>query len=191
MRMKMRMRMMKTMAMTMATLALALAFAPALPAQTPDARPEDVASPETIIAAAYEAISRAPGESFDWDRFRSLYVPGALMIPNTEQSGGEFTVHTVEEFNDWVDAWYAENAPIGGEDDQGFVEEGIHSVTNRYGDVVQVMSTYVKRFHGSDQVLGRGINAFTLVFDGDRWWIASTAWDEENGAGPIPAEYLP
>lgn len=184
------MQMMKTKAM-MAMPALALVFAPALPAQSPDARPEDVASPEAIIAAAYEAISRAPGERFDWDRFRSLYVPGALMIPNTEQSGGEFTVHTVEEFNDWVDAWYAENAPIGGENDQGFVEEGIHSVTNRYGDVVQVMSTYHKRFFDSDEVLGRGINAFTLVFDGDRWWIVSTAWDEENGAGPIPAEYLP
>ncbi|HSM09224.1 MAG TPA: hypothetical protein VLA33_09440 [Gemmatimonadota bacterium] len=184
------MKMMKTK-MMVAMPAMALVFAPALPAQTPDARPEDVASPEAIIAAAYEAISRAPGERFDWDRFRSLYVPGALMIPNTEQSGGEFTVHTVEEFNDWVDAWYAENAPIGGENDQGFVEEGIHSVTNRYGDVVQVMSTYHKRLYDSDDVLGRGINAFTLVFDGERWWIASTAWDEENGAGPIPAEYLP
>lgn len=172
-------------------LLLALSVPHALPAQTPDARPEDVASPEAIVAAAYEAISRAPGENFDWDRFRSLHLPGALLIPNTEQSGGEFTVHTVEAFNDWVDAWYAENAPIGGENDQGFVEAGIHSVTNRYGDVVQLMSTYEKRLYDSDEVLGRGINAFTLVFDGDRWWIASVAWDEEDGAGPIPERYLP
>ncbi len=176
---------------TIGVLALALPFAPSLSAQNPDARPEDVASPEAIVAAAYEAISRAPGENFDWDRFRSLHVAEAVLIPNTEQSGGEFAVHTVEEFNAWVDAWYAENAPIGGENDQGFIEAGIHSVVNRYGDVVQVMSTYEKRFHGSDEVLGRGINAFTLVFHGDRWWIASVAWDEENGAGPIPERYLP
>jgi hypothetical protein len=31
----------------------------------------------------------------------------------------------------------------------------------------------------------------TLVFDGDRWWIVSIAWDEESGAGPIPSTFLP
>lgn len=184
--------MMKTMTkVAMAVPALALAFAPALPAQTPDARPEDVASPEAAIAAAYESVSHAPGEHRDWDRFRSLHLPDALLIPNTEQTGGEFVVHTVESFIDWIDGWQAETAPIGSENDHGFIETGIHSVTNRYGDVAQVMSTYDKRIHGSDEVLGRGVNAFTLVFHGDRWWIASIAWDEDVGAGPIPPQYLP
>ena len=27
-----------------------------------------------------------------------------------------------------------------------------------------------------------------VVEDG-RWWLASIAWDEENTAGPLPAEY--
>lgn len=153
--------------------------------------PEDVATPEAIVTASYEALSRAPGENFDWPRFRSLWLPGGLMIPNTEQSGGTFTVMTVDEFIGWVDGWYAENAPIGSAEDQGFVEAEIHAVHNRYGDVAQVMSTYQKHLHGSDQILGRGLNSIQLVFDGERWWIVSTAWDEENGAGPLPARYVP
>ena len=172
-------------------LPLALALPPALAGQTPDAQPEDVASPEAIVAAAYESVTRAPGENYDWDRFRSLHLPGALLIPNSEQSGGEFTVHSLDSFIEWIDGWQAENAPIGSANDEGFVEASIHSVANRYGDVVQVMSTYHKHLPDSDEILGRGVNAMTLVFDGNRWWIASIAWDEEDGAGPIPARYLP
>ena len=172
-------------------LLLALSLPHALAAQNADARPEDVASPEAIVAAAYESILRAPGENHDWDRFRSLHLPGAVLIPNSEQSGGEFIVHTVDSFIESIDGWYAENAPIGSEADQGLDESPIHSVTNRYGDVVQVMSTYEKRLYDSDEVLDRGVNAMTLVFDGDRWWIVSIAWDEESGAGPIPPTYLP
>lgn len=151
----------------------------------------DVESPEALSDAAYEALNREPGENFNWERFRSLHLPGALLIPNAEQTEGEQRVLSVDDFVAWIDGWYEANVPIGSPQDQGFVEEGIHVVKNEYGDVVQLMSTYVKRFHGSEDILGRGINAMTMVFDGDRWWIAATAWDEENGAGPIPAQYLP
>jgi len=170
--------------------ALLLLSPAALTAQT-HPLPGDVASPEAIIAAGYESIQRAPGENFDWDRFRSLYVPGALMIPNTEQTGGEFRVLTVDGFIDWIDGWYADNAPIGSPDDHGLVEAEIHSVKSDYGDVVHVMSTYQKRLADSEEVLDRGVNSFQLVFDGERWWIVSVAWDEESGAGPIPSKYLP
>jgi hypothetical protein len=178
--------MMKTTLMS----ALLLLSPAALTAQTYPL-PGDVGSPEAIIAAGYESINRAPGENFDWDRFRSLYLPGALLIPNTEQTGGEFTILTVDGFVDWVENYYFENAPIGGPDDHGFFEEPIHASKSAYGDVVHVMSTYQKRLADSEEILGHGVNSFQLVFDGERWWIVSVAWDEESGAGPIPAEYLP
>lgn len=153
-------------------------------------RAEDIATPEAAVLAAYEALGRAPGESFDWERFRSLHLPSALLIPNAEQNGGEREAMSVDRFIDWVDGITEQSAPIGSPDDQGFVEEQVHMVKQRYGDVVQIMSTYVKHLHDEDEILGRGINAFTLVHEGDRWWIASVAWDEENAAGPIPAQYL-
>lgn len=162
-----------------------------LPAQSEFPRAEDVASPEAIVLAGYAALARAPGDPFDWDRFRSLFLPDAQMIPSTEQRGGEFSVLTVEEFIDWIDGWAAENDPIGGPNDQGFVEEQIAIDLEVYGDIAQAFSTYQKHVWESDEIQGRGINSFSLVRNDGRWWIASVAWDEEVGAGPVPDEYLP
>ena len=177
-------------------LLLALLFFTAVPllAQT-EPRPADVESPEAIVTAAYESLVRKPGENFDWDRFRSLHHPQAVLLPNLEQTGGTAQVFSVDAFIAWVDNFYAENAPIGSEDDQGFAEEAIHNEVRRYGDIAQVFSTYQKRYFGSDDVLGRGINSFQLVFRDGRWWIVTVAWDEEYpgqeaGGGPIPDEFL-
>lgn len=164
---------------------------PAALAAQSQPRPEDVATPEAAVLAGYDAINHEPGENFDWDRFRTLYAPGAVMIPQAEQVGGEFRVMSVDEFTSWIDEWTAASAPIGSEADRGFYEEQIHSVKHEYGDVVQILSTYQKRYADSDEILGRGVNAFTLVNVGDGWRIVSVAWDEENSAGPIPDEYLP
>lgn len=169
----------------LALAALALA-GPALAQTGP--RPSDVETPESIVLAAYAAIAREPGQPFDWKRFRSLFLPDARMIPNTEQRQGAFDVLSPEEFVAWIDGV---TPPLGGENDQGFQEEQISAEVVRYGDVAHVFSTYQKHFWGSDEILGRGINSFQLVHDGERWWIAGIAWDEENGAGPIPAAYLP
>ena len=147
----------------------------------------DVASPEAIVQATYSSIQRAPGENFQWDRFRSLFAPDALLIPNTEQRGGEFDVISPEGFISWIDSV----TTIGGPTDKGFAEEEIHHVVERYGDVAQVFSTYQKHFWEDDEILGRGINSFQLIQNGGRWWIVSIIWDEETGGGPIPAEYLP
>ena len=147
--------------------------------------PKDFSSPQAIVTAAYEAIQRAPGEEYDWTRFRSLFLPQATLIPNTEQTGGTFVVNTPGQFSAMVDSLTV----VGGPDDKGFAEEEIHSIVHQYGDVAQVFSTYQKRFWGDDQILGRGINSFQLVRHDGRWWIVGIAWDEETGAGPIPAEY--
>ena len=151
-------------------------------------RPSDVESPEAIVLAAYAAIAREPGRPFDWDRFRSLFLPDARLIPNTEQRQGSFDVLTTEGFIEWIQAF---TPPPGSTNDQGFQEEQVSAEVVRYGDVAHVFSTYQKHFWGSDEILGRGINSFQLVHNDGRWWIAGIAWDEENGAGPIPAEYLP
>ena len=70
-----------------------LLLAAALAAPAPAAAqtwpvPADVASPEAVVAATYEAINRAPGGPFQWDRFRSLFRPDATLLPAVEQTGG-------------------------------------------------------------------------------------------------------
>ncbi len=149
--------------------------------------PADVASPEAVVRAMYETINRPPGEPFDWDRFRGLFLPQATMIPSLEQTGGAFRVMSVEDFISWVD----EQTTVGGPTDRGFREEQIASRTERYGDIAQVFSTYQKRFRDDTEILGRGINSIQLVHTEGRWWVAAVAWDEEVGAGPLPERYLP
>ena len=170
-------------------LAASIILPAAARAQAPAPRPDDVATPEAIVDAAYAAIARAPGEPFQWDRFRSLFLPGARLVPNTEQTGGAFRVLTPEEFITWIDGF--SDGVIGTPDDQGFEETGVHAVVERYGDIAHVMSTYEKHLWGDDEILGRGINSFQLVHNGGRWWIAGIVWDEENGAGPVPPRYRP
>ena len=147
----------------------------------------DVASPEAVVTATYEAIARPAGEHYDWDRFQSLFLPAALMIPSREQTDGPLVVMSVRDFIDWIDS----GTSVGGANDQGFSEDGIHNVIERYGDVAHVFSTYEKHLYGQTQNLGRGINTFQMIWNEGRWWITSVAWDEEVGAGPIPAKYLP
>src|ERR1051325_10678669 len=57
-----------------------------LPVST--AKPEDVATMDAIVAALYDVISGPPGKR-DWDRFRSLFYPGARLIPTGIRPTGE------------------------------------------------------------------------------------------------------
>ena len=160
-----------------------LVFVPAIRAQ--DQRAEDTATPESIVAATYESIERQPGGDFDRDRFRNLFLSEARFIPNTEQRDGAFDVISTEEFIEWITS----ATTIGGADDRGFAESGVHNVIEQYGDVAHAFSTYEKHYWGETEVLGRGINSFQLVNQGGRWWIVGIVWDEDYAAGPIPPRY--
>jgi hypothetical protein len=171
-----------------ATLLFAVVIStPAVAQQAAVPRPAQVATPEAIITAMYESVQRAPGAQYDWGLLRGLCLPGALLVPSTEQTGGTLRTMTVEDFIAWID----QGTAVGGPNDQGFAEEEIAHRIERYGDIAQVFTTYQKHVHGSTEILGRGINSVNLVHNGGRWWIASIVWDEEVGAGPIPGRYLP
>ena len=152
-----------------------------------EADPADVATPEAVMEALYASIQRAPGERYDWDRNLSLFLPTARLIPNTEQTGGAFVAHTPVGFMETVEAFTV----VGGPDDKGFQEEQIAATVERFGDVAHVFSTYRKHFWNDATILGRGVNSVQMVWSEGRWWITSVVWDEEAGAGPLPARYLP
>ena len=51
------------------------------------ADPRDVESIDAIIAAAYDVISGPAGQKRDWNRERSLYYPGARIMPTASVPG--------------------------------------------------------------------------------------------------------
>ena len=67
---------------------------------TPAANPADVSSVDSIIAAVYDVISGPAGKKRDWDRMKSLFIPGARLIPTGPKHTGGYgsRVLTVDEF---------------------------------------------------------------------------------------------
>lgn len=72
-----------------------------------------------------------------------------------------------------------------------FYEAEIHRVTQRFGNVAHVWSTYAWRRSDGGPVEGRGINSIQLYHDGTRWWITAWIFDSERADNPIPPAFLP
>src|SRR5215467_11455713 len=58
------------------------------------ANPADVDSVEHIIAALYDTIS-GPAGPRNWDRFRSLFYPGARLIPSRRDESGKINANSL------------------------------------------------------------------------------------------------
>ena len=150
----------------------------------PAADPADVSTIDAIMASVYDVISGAAGEQRDWDRFRSLFVPEGRLIPvgvGPDGKVGKF-VMSVEDYAERADGWFAGT---------GFYEIESHRVTEQYGHIAHVFSTYESRRSADDaEPFMRGINSFQLMNDGERWWVVSIFWEAEAPNRPIPEEYL-
>lgn len=150
--------------------------------ERPDADPADVASVEAIVEAVYESISGTAEEPRDWDRFRSLFVPKARLIPTArDTSGAVHYTHTIESYIDLVRPIFAK---------EPFFEREIHAQVERFGDIAHVFSTYESRRSPDDaEPFQRGINSIQLWHDGDRWWIVTIFWHAEGEGRSIPERY--
>jgi hypothetical protein len=154
-------------------IAQSAAQSPAVPAPpSAQAKADDVQSIESILAATYDVISGPAGKKRDWDRFRSLFYPGARLIPTGKRPAETEVRARVLSPDDYVDR----SAPFLEKD--GFFERGVSNKVDHYGNIAHVFSTYESRHKAEDaQPFQRGINSFQLVNDGKRWWIMSITED--------------
>ena len=174
-----------TLAVTTIPAAQLAAQTPTTPAATqPAANPADVGSLDAILAALYDVISGPAGQARNWDRFRSLFIPGARLIPSTPNPEGKVVPRVLDPDG------YAGRAAATLEKN-GFFEQEISRKTDTFGTITQVFSTYESRRKKEDPApFSRGINSIQLVNDGTRWWIVTVFWDSERPNNPIPAKYL-
>jgi hypothetical protein len=150
----------------------------------PPAAPADVESLEAIVGALYDVISGPRGQRRDWNRMRSLFLPGGrLMAVGPRQAGG-YAIRTME-VNDYI--------ALSGEQLEavGFREHEIARQVERFGNIAHVFSTYEAFREDETQPFMRGINSIQAMFDGTRWWIVSVYWEAERPDNPIPERYLP
>jgi hypothetical protein len=149
--------------------------------------PADTASIDSIINAAYDGISGPAGKARDWERQRSLFFPGARLIP-TAMAAGQNEGGLAPQFLDHDD-YVARVEPYFQE--SGFYEKEIARRTEQVGHIAHAWSTYESRHHPDDpEPFMRGINSIQLFHDGTRWWIVNIYWQHETAADPIPAKYL-
>ena len=149
------------------------------------ADPADVASIDAIVRAAYDVISGASGEKRDCDRERSLFYPGARLIPTAKPGATDGLAPQmldVEGFIARVEQYVTES---------GFFEKEIARRTEQFGCIAHVWSTYESHHHADDpKPFMRGINSIQLFYDGTRWWILSVYWQHESLEHPVPENYL-
>lgn len=151
---------------------------------TVPARPSDVASVDAIIAALYDANTTMVDQKRDADRFRSLFVSGARLMPTAGGATG-MRVIRIQTVEDYV------RQASGGQPRHGFSEREIARTTEAFGNIAQIFSTYETHRDSTDTHPVHGINSIQLFNDGTRWWVVSVLWDNERPDKPIPSAFLP
>ena len=164
------------------SLAVLLTASSVVYAQARAAAPADVGTIADIMRVSYEVISGPAGTPRQWDRDRTLYMPGATFVAMSRRDGKvQTTIMTTEEYRQKSDARFVA---------EGLFETEIGSRVERFGNVAQVRSVSVARRTPKGPVEGRYVNYAQLFWDGTRWWIAAMVWDEERPDNPIPRAWL-
>src|ERR1700722_6914521 len=152
--------------------------------QQPAAQSADGAVPDEIMGVAYDSISGPATQERDWNRLRSLFLPGAHLIQSAPDKDGKYTT-TVLSVDDFVAAatpYFKQN---------NFFEREIWSHSDRYANIIQRFSTYASSHAQGGEPFARGVNSFQLLYKDGCWWIVTIFWQEEDHDYPIPAKFLP
>jgi len=149
------------------------------------ARGSDVGSVDGIVTAIYDVISGPAGDR-DWDRERSLFLPGALLVPTRPLPGGSAAADVMD-----VEGYIASRTPMFAAQDVWETE--IARQVFVFGNFAHVLSSYELRRSspaGGDLPPVRGINSIQLFNDGRRWWITAMIWDNERPGVSVPEPLL-
>ncbi|HBB95830.1 MAG TPA: hypothetical protein DC054_10605, partial [Blastocatellia bacterium] len=115
---------------------------------------------------------------------RSLFVPGARLIPTGARPTGEVGSRVLT-----PDEYIQRSSPRLEKD--GFFEREVSRRLEKFGNIAHIFSTYESRHKADDaKPFARGINSIQLMNDGKRWWIVTVFWQAEDEKNPLPAEYL-
>jgi hypothetical protein len=145
-----------------------------------------VATIDAIVDALYESISFPPGGQPDWGLLRSLFLPGGRLIPPKVKTNADSPVLDVEGFI--AASGFSQE---GGIRPRGFHERDVRRITESFGSIAHVLSTYESRFKADDpEPFERGVNSIQLLRANERWWAVTILWDVEHGDVRIPAKYL-
>ncbi|NQY68727.1 MAG: hypothetical protein HRT72_13515 [Flavobacteriales bacterium] len=152
---------------------------------TEDSSPykDDVQSIQLICYAYQEVLSGSAGDARNWDRLRYLCLPQTQLNQVFHADYDELNNYTVESYIEQDGGWY-DNV------DLDLSQLGI--TIDRFGNMAQVFQTYESVWDDQQGDSGReiGINAYMLVYQNERWYIANVLWDTETDSVKVDPIYL-
>jgi hypothetical protein len=148
-----------------------------------EALPTEVATVDAIVKTLYEVISGPAGQARNWNKFRSLFRPEARLNSIGRDAIGRSRVLSMAQED------YIRNAGPSFVE-KGFFEKELGRSTEKYGDMVHLLSAYETRYTPNGKVEARGVNSIQLIFKDDRYWIVNIMWNKETPENPIPEKLL-
>lgn len=128
-----------------------------------------VATLDGIIHATYDVISGPAGQARDWERFRSLYAPGARLIPIVTAGGASHArMLSPEDYIRRVQPIFAV---------ESFWERETSREESVIGHYAHVLSHYESLRDPEGEPFEHGTNSMQLLNDGTRWWIVNVMWN--------------
>ena len=130
----------------------------------------DVSTLDGILHAAYEVLSGPAGQPRDWERYRTLFIDGARLMPVVAVADRKPHVRqlTLEEYIRRVEPIFAA---------EDFWERETSREAEIVGRLAHVLSRYESLRDPNVEAFETGSNSMQLFFDDTRWWIVSVMWN--------------
>lgn len=166
--------------MRILTLVLA-SFLIASPAAA-DRRGDDQAAIEQTITDLYAVISGPVGEPRDWDAFRAMYLPHAVMgaVSAGPEGNGRATTFSPDGYIERSGEFLVT---------RGFTETPTRNEIEIWGEVAYVRSAYEGFVSDTGEMIVKGVNFITLFKVDGEWRIASLLWRQETDYWQVGAAF--
>lgn len=134
----------------------------------------DVSTLDGILHANYEVLSGPAGQPRDWERYRTLFIDSARLMPIVAVPGAKPRVRqlTLEDYIRRVEPIFAV---------EDFWERETSRQAEISGRVAHVLSMYESLRDPQGPAFDRGANSMQLFYDDTRWWIVSVMWNTSRG----------
>jgi hypothetical protein len=123
--------------------------------------PEILFSPARMVEECYRLISFPPGSAPQWERFRELFSPKAVLALRVFPEDTAVAIMTLEE--------YMVHQMRGGMTEHGYAETIIDSRTSIFGDIAEARVEFTMTFGNMAPV--PALDIFQLARRENRWWI--------------------
>jgi hypothetical protein len=162
--------------------AAALLTAPAAADHHAAGHASDRQAIEQAVDDLYAVISGPVGQERDWEAFRAMYLPNAVMgaVGAGEDGTGRAVTFTPDGYIERSGEFLVR---------RGFAETATRTEIEIWGEIAYVKSAYEGYVADQEEPLLIGINYITFMKHEGEWKIASILWRQQTEDIPVSAAW--